>query len=650
MQITRDGAENVNTDWFDENFGTGTFVDYNLSSAKGFEGGSFYVSGNYRKDKGVLNHNELQRMSIRSNLTFDPTKDLTIGFKLNLSYTDNERREDDLTTITKFSLPWMPVRRSDNPLLYFNPYTGANLVAQNDPNNRLNNVKQYRALGNLSLKYNIPFIEGLSLRSELSTDIIQSNLIHWRGRDISLDGEKEPFASADEEAVTVTSLNYNFYGNFDRTIGQHFLSFVSGAEMTRQSQYFRNLGGLGLTGTYQQIGVPGDASTINSRLDEERYLLGYFGRFNYKFNDRYLFGISGRRDGSSSFTAENRWGTFLAFSGGWILSEESFMDFLGKNTFLKIRASYGETGNQSIRPGLDRVGYYEKAVYGDRSVASNGVLPSNVANKNLLWETTQSVDVGLDFGFLNDRINGSIGYYKRFIKNMLLEVQLPSSAGISPVTKGTDFRFLSSVDGTEVNKFWSNIGNMENSGVEFEIYTINIAKPNFKWSTSFNISFNQNIVKSLTPELNRTGLGITSPYTITQVGHRRSVWYLADWAGVGTEDGLPYIYALDQETFSQTGKSNRLQTEAGVDSLIIATRTNIRENQFVQGKKSSDPTYYGGISNKFEYKGFDLSALFTFSGGNYIMDYDRQVAVYANGTRQVLAEALTQIHGKNLVM
>ncbi|MFN7117845.1 MAG: SusC/RagA family TonB-linked outer membrane protein, partial [Saprospiraceae bacterium] len=189
-EITRAQIEagNINTDWYDEIFRMGSFTDINLSSSKGAEKSAYYLSANYRSDKGVLDHNQLDRLSVRSNLNFEPFDNLLFETRLSFSYTNNERRDEDMTTLIKFSLPWMPVYNPENPGVYFNPYATGNIRARNDPNNTLNNVKQYRALGNFALQYNLPYVKGLSLRTEFSADIIQSNLVDWRSRNIRLDG------------------------------------------------------------------------------------------------------------------------------------------------------------------------------------------------------------------------------------------------------------------------------------------------------------------------------------------------------------------------------------------------------------------------------------------------------------------------------
>lgn len=627
---------NINTDWYDEAFRTASFQELNVSSARGFDKGSFYFSGNYRTDKGVVDHNQLDRLALRSNLSFVPVSNFTLDAKLSFSYTDNEKRDDDLTTITKFSLPWMPVYDPDAPANYWNPYIEGNLVANNDPSNRLNNVKQYRGLMNLGLRYDVPGISGLFIRAELSNDYIQSNMVRWISGNINQDGVGAATTEGLEEVVTFNSVNYNIYPTYNQTFGKHTVGLTVGAEAQRRKQYKRRVKGNDLTGTYQELGVPGNIIEALAGIENERYLLGFFGRASYNYDNRYILGFSARRDGSSIFTANNRWGNFFAFSGGWVISEESFMSFLGGGTYLKVRGSFGETGNQNIENNQFGINYFQQVIYGSKT---NGTVPTSLLSDDVTWETTKSLDFGLDFGFFQDRINGSVGYYRKFVTDMLLEKQLPASTGLSPdLLKNPDgMEFLSAIAPEVVNVINVNAGDMLNSGYELELTTVNVDSK-LKWRTSLNFAINQNEIKRLSPELERVGL--TTEYTISNVGARRGVWYLADYAGINPDNGAPQIYALDTLHFNATGETIRLKDGSGQDVLLYATDQNVRSNRFVLGSKSSDPTYYGGITNKFEYKGFDLSFFFSISGGNYLLDYDRQTAAIPNPTRNVLSDVL----------
>jgi hypothetical protein len=295
----------------------------------------------------------------------------------------------------------------------------------------------------------------------------------------------------------------------------------------------------------------------------------------------------------------------MAFSLGWILSEESFMGNFGKNHFLKLRGSFGQTGNQGIPGNLDVSQYattYDGPIgYGDAGILGNsGTLLQTIGVTNLTWETTNNSDIGLDFGFFNQRIDGSIAYYNKYVKGLLLATTLPPSSGISSI--------------------WGNIGDLVNRGIEFSVTSNNVVSGNLKWTTNLNISFNRNEVKKLTEEVDKAGTGMIENPFITKVGYGVRDFYIADWAGVNSETGLGQIYALDQDVYAATGETQRLKDADGNDVIILATNSNNNTNLFHFKNKNTIPKFYGGITNKFTYKAFDFGFLITFSGGNYILD------------------------------
>ena len=627
-KLTRSQAMANNTNWYDQLFQKGSFQDINLSTSKNTDKSNYFVSLNYRKDEGVQRFNSLERYSGRTSLDINPLENLTMGIKMNFSYSKNNRMQNTgyrggagtnggLNAITTSAMPWYPIYSLANPQKYFNPYGGSNPLAYADPANLKDELEQFRTLGGIFAEYKFPFIKGLSVRSEFAFDILQSNSNLWKSSEVNLDASNKANSFASDQTVSRKSVNYNAYVTYDKAFNAHNINLVVGTEAQRSNQVNHQAIGQDLVGKFQELGTPATMLSISAGLIGERYILSYFGRANYKYKDRYMLGLSMRRDGSSAFIAENRWGNFLAVSAGWILSDETFMSFIGKRNFLKLRGSYGETGNQSIPGGLDQTNYEGPyMMYGGTSIMGvNGTLPVNIAVSNLTWETTKSSDIGIDFGLLGNRINGSVAYYHKYVENMLLQGPIPVSAGVggNPYVENT-------------NSIWGNIGDMTNSGFEFDIHSTNIQNKSFRWTTDFNISFNKNEIKKLTPEADQTGKGLITETTVSRKGHKRLEWYLADYAGVDAQTGIPMVYVLDQASYDKTGETIRLKNIGGKDSLTYATQSNIQSNRFYQNGKSADPTYYGGITNTFQYKGFDFSFLVSFSGGNYIYDYDEQMA------------------------
>jgi len=647
-KITRAQAEATDVNWYDQLFQKGSFTDINISSSKRVEKSSYFVSANYRKDEGVQKFNSLERFSTRANLEISPIDYLKIGTRLNFAYTKNNRMQNSsyrggttanggLNALTTSALPWAPIYDPNNPKNYFNTYAGSNPLAYSDPKNLIDDLNQYRVLGGIYAEYQLPFLKELSIRSEASFDFLQSNNVFWKSKEITLDATNTPNTYASDQAATYQSINYNLFGTYVKSFGKHNIVAVAGSESQRSKQYNRQMAGQNLNGVYQELGSPSKMLKMYAGLNGERYLQAIFGRLNYKYNERYMLGFSARRDGTSAFTKEYRWGTFLALSAGWVISDENFMSSLGKHTFLKLRGSYGETGNQNVRGGLDQLNYEgDYMAYGGQSIMGvNGTLPINVAVNNLTWETTKSTDLGIDYGFFDNKLSGSLAWYNKKVTGMLLQGPVPFSAGIGggPYSENT-------------NSIWGNIGDMTNSGLEIDIRSVNLAKNNFKWTTSFNIAFNRNEIKKLNQEADQSGKGLITEQTVSRKGYRRNEWYIASYAGVDTQTGIPMIKVLDQENYLNTGETITKKDATGNDLLTYATQTNIRSNRFYHTGKSADPTYYGGLTNTFEYKGFDFSFLFSFSGGNYIYDYDEQLATIPGAGKTFRKDILDNVWRK----
>jgi TonB-dependent starch-binding outer membrane protein SusC len=615
----------ADTNWFDQILRQGSFQDFNVSTSRGFDGGNFFLSGNYRDDEGVQIGNRFQRVSARLNVDFQPIKNLTAGARLNVAYTRNQRAPmggapsgNSFYAAGGFShaatnaLPIYPVFKNEQ---LFDPLSGNNLLASRpDQGNIRNEVEQYRGLGGLFLEYALPWVPGLSVRTEGSFDIFQSSNIEWANTIV-----RERSAYAFDHSATFQNLNYNLYGTYNRAFGQnHNLNLVAGTESQQQNQRTRNLEGDNLNGAYPELGSPNRVLRMSAGMGGERYLRAFFGRANYRLMDKYLLGVSLRRDGASVFSPELRWGTFAAVSGGWIISEENFMQGLPAVNLLKIRGSFGQTGNQNIPPNITETQFAGWGRYGTRDLGVGaGDLLTNIGAQGITWETTDSYDAGIDFEMFNNRVTGSVGYFVQDAKDLLLATPIPESAGM----------FTG-------HNIWTNIGDMRNQGLEFNISTVNIDRGGFRWSTSFNITTNRNKIMRLTPVLDQNPLGIPSGATVTRTGGRLGAYFIADYAGIHPTEGYEQIHEIDRDLFLRTGQTVR------TGNLIPASNANLINHRFVHEDKTGLPTYFGGFSNTFSLAGFDLNVLFTFQGGNYIYDDAERINRYVGIGTTVLRSDL----------
>ena len=628
-KLTRAQAEAINTDWRKVTMRTGNFQNVNASVTGGNEAVRYFVSGNYRHDNGVMQNEFFKRFGVRTNVDVNVSQYLLLGTKINLSqsksnrgknnYLDTDQGNDSggwggFSNVNSITVPFEPVYSLINPNEYYNPYAG-NAVALQDPNYMIEDLTAYRALASVYGQYIFPFLKELSARAEASVDYVQANRNNWisdKIRALSVNNNRAVGQSmAQDGASTGKTTNYNFYLTYNKDINNHGINVVGGTEAQRSTSWYRRMIGEKLVGNYKELGRPGQFNDMYSGMQPELYLLSYFARANYKYKDRYLLGASIRRDGISVFRENNRWSTFLSLSAGWIISDEAFMGDFGRNNFLKLRGSFGQTGNAGIPGGLDVTRYEEGLPYGGLVIqATNGTLVRSIGVPTLRWETTNNKDIGLDFGFMNNRINGSIAYYNKYVKDLLLQSALPPSAGVPSI--------------------WGNIGDLVNKGVELSVNSVNVKRGKFQWNTTFNVAYNKNEIKKLTPDVDAKGTGMITDQDINKVGYPIRNYYLADFAGVNPQTGLNEIYVLDKDHYNQTGDTRRMKNKAGQDSTMILTPTNAGNNYFHLKDKSGIPKYYGGLNNRFIYGAFDLGFLITFSGGNYIYDQFRRDLVYHN--------------------
>ncbi|NIU73643.1 MAG: TonB-dependent receptor, partial [Gammaproteobacteria bacterium] len=305
-------------------------------------------------------------------------------------------------------------------------------------------------------------------------------------------------------------------------------------------------------------------------------LRSFFGRANYIYDDRYVVNASLRRDGSSRFGENQKYGVFPAFSVAWIVSNEAFMQDVGLVSDLKVRGSWGRTGNEAIGD-FQYLGLFGTTNYGARA----GQSPSNLANPDLQWETTTEWNVGAEVGLLDDRVGIIAEYYNKDTDNLLLERPVPSTSGFESVL--------------------ANIGGIENSGWELTLTTVNVraSRPGgLEWTTKLNITDNENEVTALYQD-QPFGAGFIN---WVEVGQPLGVFYAPEYIGVDPETGVAKYADLDEQ--------GNYQYENG--ELLWTTFPGSGDRRVVG---SPHPDYYGGLRNTVSWGGFDLSAFFEFAQG-----------------------------------
>jgi len=602
LAITRGMADSIaaagGTDWLDQVLQQGFIQEASLSASGGGEKTTFYMGMTYTDQEGFIVGNEYERISGRINVDNKASDKVNIGANMSINYSTNKRvptGDAGGLGLAQQRLPYLPIYNDDGT--YYDPY--------NNPLWQLENwtftAKTFRSISGVYFEYNI--LDNLSFRSELGVDFMSLNEDEFSFRNIEDTGS---VSSAWDRRTSVFNYTTNNYFTYSENIGEHNI-----IDITLGHSYQRaHTKGVGLNGwdfPSDNLTNPGsvDPSNMSGYGYETSYAFNsFFFRANYKLYEKYLAGFSIRTDGSSRFGAQNRYGWFPAISAGWIITEEDFMQNTEFVSFLKLRASYGLTGNANI-DDYAHLGFFSPT--GGYN-GNSAIIPSTLPNELLGWEKSIMLDINVDYGFFNNRLSGSLTYYNKQSSDLLLQVTIPSSSGY--------------------DKIWQNVGSLSNYGIEFDITSHNI-QGDFKWTTNFNIAWNHNEVTDLNglpPDAFDNGLGGDARVV---VGYPVGIAYLVEWAGVQSEDGTLIRYNTDgTPVLDNSGQPVKYDVEAGTE-LYYDINGNLMTYENPTGDFYGDnrkpfgrpfPIVVGGITNTFNYKGFDFSFLFSYQYGNTIYD------------------------------
>lgn len=631
----------ANTDWQDEVLRTTVSSDYSLSVGGTAGWLPYHAEISYTNNNGIIKTSKMDRVTMGFNLSpkfFD--NHLSVNANVKGYYIRNNFADTGaLSSAISFD-PTHPVR-SNEPIVSGNSgfqylYNGYYEVHNNGTLNdnatlnpmglleqRDNHANVYRSNGNLQLDYSLHFLPDLHLNLNLGYDVMKSNLVdNWAANSATAYKNHEHYGGAynfdQYQFRSNTLLNFylnykkeveSIYSNFDVTAGYDWQRFYNDGHYTgaNGNSGYRVSPGLN-TPTYlgkneagqQTYGVTVNESTIpllgqNFQNDgvsadgdyhwADRYqLLSFFGRLNYTFKDRYLLTVTVRGDATSRFAKDKRWGVFPAVALGWKINQEAWMQgAAGWLSDLKLRLGWGKTGQQEIGETINYMALY--AIASPSVSYPNGTngwhLPvyARGYNPDLTWETTTSYNAGLDFGFFNNRITGSIEYYKRKTTDLLAYVAVPAGSSTT-------------------NMLNRNIGSLKNYGVEFNIAAKPIVTNDFTWTLSYNVGWNHNEITELTTgasQLKTGGIsgGTGNTVQIHAEGHPANSFYL--FQQVYDESGAPLegVY-VDQNGDGQINDS---------DKII---------------NKSPDPKVTMTFGSQFRYKKWDLGFNIRASIGNYV--------------------------------
>lgn len=583
----------INSDWQDQAFQDAPISQYDISVAGGTEKTKLYASGQYLDQKGILVKNAYKRYSARLNMDHQIKNWLSVGMNMNFVRSVNNRLSDDNQFSTPLQIvalaPITPIIDPRTGLLsgafdvdpnnYGNPNT--NYPTYYNPllsvQNSSNQTRVNRTFGNVYGNVNIT--KNLTFRSELGLDQLNQIEETYSGRLTARNiGVANGYGSYRTTAVSV--LNTNNYLHYNNTFNDlHNLDMVGGTSFQKQTNEFSRADAQDFPSDVYTKLSSGATKIQATSASTENTLVSYFLRANYKFNDKYLVAVSGRADGSSRFGVNNRYGFFPAASLGWILTKERFLENTKWLSFLKVKASYGLTGNQNIPDFAARSLYTGNAGYG--GVA--GQRPIQLGNPDLKWETTEGMDLGIEASAFQNRVSVEFNVYKRNTRDLLLNVEIPGTSGFS-----TQFK---------------NLGNLTNRGIEIGVNTTNVASKNFRWTSMLNFSLNRNKITNL------GGQVIGTSVNKAMEGQPLGVFVAKEFAGADPDNGDAIYY------------KNTLKD--GIRDRTTTNDVNQAEDVVIG---NPNPKFIYGLGNTFTYKGIDLDVLLQgvygsqvyFGGGQYM--------------------------------
>lgn len=548
----------VDTDWEDLALRSGYVRDADFSVSGGNATTTYFFSGAYNDTKGIVRGNDLERISARLNIQHQLSDKFTTGMNINYSRVDIDRIANDNAFVTPLQAIAQP---AISPAFLPNGDPNPNTLYPNfllQDKHAFYNTIIRRVTGRVFANYE--FIPGLTFNTDFGYDLYSQTEDTFTGR-------LAPFQSTNGEAfasnVDTESYNWSNYFSYDLNFlpEEHDLNVVIGTEFNKSRRRYASVTGTQFpTDDFTTIDSAAEITAGEGQLSEFVFL-SYFARATYSFQDKYLFKASVRRDGSSRFGRNTQFGTFSAFSAGWILSEEEFLADNETISFLKLRASYGQVGNAEIG-NYAALGLFGGVSYNQRP----GIAPVQPANSQLSWESSEQTDFGVEFGLFDNRITGELAYYIKDTDDLLFTRPLPGSSG-------------------EEGGINQNIGRLRSQGLEFSFQTKNVQTEDFTWTTNFNIGQNDNEVVEL-PD----GNDVITGRNILREGEVASAFYLIEYAGVDPANG-DALYNLNDGSGGTT-------TNPNAANRIIAG------NPF--------PEWIGGLTNTIRYKDFDFS--FTLQG------------------------------------
>lgn len=595
-----------NVDWQDAMEQQALRTELGLNVSGGGKTNQYFFSAGYLNDKGIALESGYQRFNLRSNITSQINKWLRGSVNMSFAHSmqnypvSSDTKTSNVINAGRLMADFYPIYEmnpdgtykydSEGKRIYdFGSYRPSGSMANWNLPATLPNDKSERMKDEFSGRTYLEatIIEGLKFKTSFNFDLVNYNALDYTNPKIG--PAVNTGGGASREYTRTFSWTWNNIVTYDKTIGEHHFNILAGEEAY---SYRYDV----LQAARANMAVPdmpelavGSLVTAGTGYRIDYSLLGYLLSTQYDYQGKYFFSASYRRDGSSRFAPSTRWGNFWSVGASWRIDREKFMlsttDWLSA---LTLKASYGAQGNDNLGTYYASSGLYTIV----SQAGENALVSDRLATPGLKWETNLNFNVGIDFSLFNNRFSGSFDFFQRRSKDLLYSRPLATSLGYTSVDE--------------------NIGALKNTGFEIDLKGMLIHTRDFSWRLGVNLTHYKNVVTDL-PLKDMPITGVTR----LKVGRSVYDFYLREWAGVNPENGDPLWYK---------------DIKDAQDNVIGRTTTNdYAKADYYYVNKSSLPKVYGGFNTAFTYKGFELSAIFAYSIGGYIVDRDVTM-LWSNGS------------------
>ena len=611
---SEDESDDTNTDWQDLYYQTGVGHSHDVSVAGGTNGGSYSFGAGYYHDESVVPTEGYDRVSVRGNFDQKVGKWFRFGLTTNNSYRMTEGVNDMYGILSKSPLA-SPYDKDGNLKRYVALPADDQAVVTKETVKRDKNVwlNENKGIGSYNTFFGevtCPWVEGLSYRINVGLNFRSSKGGNFTGTGVN---NKDPNAVNGGGISENQTRNWTVENliNFDRTFADVHNINVVGMYSAEQTTYeSTGASAQNIPADYFQYYAL-DKATGQSNLNNYNYwqsgLMSWMGRVMYSYDNKYMLSLALRSDASSRLAKGHQWHTYPAISAGWNIARESFMENLTWIDNLKLRIGYGETSNQSINPYSTLGGLAVRNYnFGNGTNYKAGYYVNALPNPELGWEFSKTWNFGLDFSFFNGRLSGSIEYYTQKTNDILLDVSMPSTSGVSSYT--------------------GNIGNTENKGFEFTLNGIIIDNKNgWHWDAGINLYANRNKLTKLTGALDENGNPAPDEANRWFVGHPIDVIYDYEYDGLWNAED---VYEVTDKDGNKTTNFAILEPGGNLGMIKVKYNDDVLDENGVPTREigakdrrimSMEPKLLGGFHTTVGYKGFDLTMIGAFQIGGKLI-------------------------------